>query len=1107
MSLKKTERLSLCATALAVALLLSHSAARAAAVEPPPDPGFENSVRAADVIAEVEILAGGPFRSVARAGKIFKGDLPKSQTFELEGYNSFNWDTAHQGFATGSRHILFLSRTGREDVFAPLTPAASRLSIQQEGVLLELGDPPFRVPVRKAAFEEGLALLLEANDSGKAPERAQGFLQKLWDDGDIESRYLTVAMAGALRDPRAGALLIAAGRDKVLKLRLSAISALGRVKSPETVRALRIFLKDEKPPVAREAARVLAENGDSASLPELLEWVRRHVIASGGGAPAKLSDAERAKAESVAFEILIMALDIGPLLDRARLSPPLFEIARSKHEKLATAALVVLGEIAQQQDIPLLFELADDPAFDWRQQATAVLQRVVLKRFKSAGEFREWWAKNGAAFGEDKRREQTEAFVKALASANDPDQRKFLLDMLRASPGEIALVSAAPFLLENDSLGGINSEDMLVWKTALTAPYLIERLGRDTASDRQYALLALARLCRSQPRLKASLWPLVRAGLAEPESGYRRIAESAAGHMAQPEALGALLDSLEYFGSHTSTEAGRAVFELSCRTLGLSSAEPPDEAKAALRRLRGWWRGAEKNGRSVSPLPPVTKSFGVDLDPAERAAKLEAMLLSADSRVAGAAFSFVFAERPAGDALWQRMSAMPRQRDKAHGVLAQIGGGSALKAGLVARLTSSDESALVRALCLPVLASLSDAPGKGEALAAWLRGPAQKATPGWRRLGVICLGMIDNDPASLACLREILIAALDARESDLLAMFSDKPGGDAFQMLRPCMIALCARTDSTPLLVEALQKTASSSAREMAARALSIRRHRPAIGQMLKVIEKSEYLEWRELSQIITPLLNGDDAAALRGMLDSKEKAVRNAGAWLLAARPEIGADEATARALISALSDDSEHVRYFAAQAAGKRRLQGAVKELRRLLSDPEDSVRAGAAQALGLIADKAGCEQVSELYEKEWRPDARWLRALAVGGTAEQFELLLKAANSSLYAEQHEAIAALGAAARPAGFEVLLKIFRNDESSMQTLAADALAERGDEAVNALKTDLAGADRVARARALHLLSRINTPASRSVLTAAANDKDETIRALAQFALGRLGKQ
>jgi HEAT repeat protein len=1079
--------------------------AMAGTVEPPPDPGFENSVRAADVIAEVEILAGGPFRAVGRATKVLKGKVPQSQVFELEGYNSFNWDTAHQGFSTGSQYLLFLSRTGRDDVFAPLTPAAPRLSIQQEGVLLELGDPPFRVPVRKAALEEGIVLLLEANETGKVPDRAQTFLQKLWDDGDIETRYLAVALGSALRDPRAASLLIAASKDKVLKLRLTAVGALGKIKSTETLRALRILLKDEKPSVAREAARMLAQNGDSASLPELLEWVRRYVIAQGKNTAAtKLSDAERIKAETVALEILIMALDVGALLDRASLTQPLFEIARSKHEKLAKAALIVVGEIAQAQEIPTLFELADDMTFDWQQQASAVLQRVVVKYFKNAAEFREWWNATRASFGEDTRRDLVESYAKKLATAEDNSERRPLLDLLRAAPGEIAVVSCAPFLLEEDNRSSITAEDMMVWRTALTLPFLIERLGREGSSERQYALQALVRLCQKHPRLNAPLWPIVRAGLAEADSSYRRMSELGAGIMAQPEAMTALLDSLEFYGGYSTSEAGKSVYELTCRTLGFSPAEPLPEEAAARRRLRGWWQDAEKNFKPISPNSPIVRNFGVDLDLTERAAKLETMLLSADSRTAGAAFTFAFAERPAADALWQKMSAMPRQRDKAHGLLAQIGGSAALQDAFVSRLNGAEESPLSRALSLVMLASLADAPGKSEPLIAWLKGPALKLPVGWRRLGIISLAMLDKDPRSLAYLGEILAPALESK-TDLVSILTDTPNAEA-QLLRSIMIALCARSDSTPLLIEVLKKTKSSSVRETAARALSIRRHRPAATHIFVALEKSEYLEWRDLSQIAMPLLKDEDAVVLRELSDAKDSVVRNAATWLLAARPDIGRDEIMNRALIKRLEDSSDYVRYYAAQALGKRRAVSAAKDLRKLITDSDETIRTVAAEAIALIGDINGCQLAAEQFEKEWRPDTRWLRALAIGGNNDQFNLLLKAANSTVYAEQRGAIEALGAATRPAGFDAALKVFRNDESPMQTVAAEALAERGDAAISGLKLDLASDDKAVRARAIYLLSRINTVASRSALTAATNDKEESLRALAHFALGRMGK-
>ena len=255
-------------TALLAIVVFFNTSAFAVSIESPPDPGFVNSVQAADVIVDAEILSGGPFRAVGLARKLIKGDAPK--IFEIEGYNSYNWDTVHQGLSSGNRYILFLSRTDRADVFATLTPAAPKLNVQQDSILLELGDPPFRVPVKYNALEEGIKLITEQATTGKTPESAESFIHGLWDDGEIESRYLAVALTGALRDRRLHPLLADASRDKLLKLRLTAIESLGEVASPETINTLCILLKDQKATVSREAARSLLSIRRADTLPELL---------------------------------------------------------------------------------------------------------------------------------------------------------------------------------------------------------------------------------------------------------------------------------------------------------------------------------------------------------------------------------------------------------------------------------------------------------------------------------------------------------------------------------------------------------------------------------------------------------------------------------------------------------------------------------------------------------------------------------------------------------------------------------------------------------------------------------------------------------------------
>jgi len=169
-------------------------ALQAATVPTPPDPGLTASLRAADVIAEVEIIAGGPFRSAAAIRRVYRGQPPR--VIELAGYNSLNWDATAAAFKTGSRWILFLSRTDRPDVYTTLTPSAPRLPIEGGKVLLSLGDPPFRLPVAAADLSRALELTAHAGKEGEGNDGADAFIRTLWARKEVESRYLATALAG-----------------------------------------------------------------------------------------------------------------------------------------------------------------------------------------------------------------------------------------------------------------------------------------------------------------------------------------------------------------------------------------------------------------------------------------------------------------------------------------------------------------------------------------------------------------------------------------------------------------------------------------------------------------------------------------------------------------------------------------------------------------------------------------------------------------------------------------------------------------------------------------------------------------------------------------------
>jgi len=1089
-------------------------AAYPATAEPPPDPGFEVSVQAADVIAEVEILAGGPFRAVAQAQKLIQGSAPK--VFELEGYNSYNWDVVHRGLQTGARMILFLSRTDRPDVFAPLTPAAPRLSIQPDGVLLALGDPPFRVPIKRSVMEEALGQLVEFNAGGLAPERAPVFVRGLWDGGDIEPRYLAVALAGALRDARLTDMLIEAAKDKLLKMRLTAAAALGQVGSAQALAALRVLLKDEKPTVAREAARVLAGRRDAESLAELLAWVRRYAE-SAGAEGGKNGGAGKDKTAAVAFEVLKLAADAGPLLAPEALAKPLLEVARCRNENLAREALHVFASLAQPAQIPALLELAEDRLADARFAAALELQRVTLAPFRDTDEFRAWWSQNGRNFGEDTRRSLIEAAAKALAKADETNERRAIADLIRMAPGEIALVSIAPLLLRSEN-SPFDAGDLAAWNSALAVPFLLERLGRESQVERRDALEGLVRLSVSHPRLGTALWPLARGMLACEEGGSRRVAQAACGSLGKVDGINALLDAMQYASGYESQEASRSLYALSARTLGFSIGEPLADQNTARQRLRGWWEGAKGPFRaSALCASTVLPRVWAEAEPAVRASRLENFVLADDSRRSAAAFAVAYAENGPAASLWKKLLAHGRQRNRAYGLLGLFGGDAALAPEIRKMLApqgTDSEPPLCRALALTALATLrgEDAAGtprngttpSGPALLAdWLRGPGAAEDLIWRRLGVICLGLADREPKSLAYLETVVTAGLAAQPTDLDIFNANTRVSDEYALLAPAVAALCARTDSTALLAKVVRES-SRRTRETAARALSLRRASSEAAAIAKGLEKTDRYDWLYLARTLEPLLRPADAPLLNALLDLANVGPRCAAAYLFAQRPEVGTDADTRGHLVTGLADDSSIVRYYCASALGKRRSVAAIKKLVELLRDSDSDVRCASAEALGNIGDAESCKAAADAADLLFRLDPRWLRAMAIAGADDQLKVLFKLCQSTAYADQRAGFENLAFSTDPLALQALLKTFRNDEAMFQTVAADSLVQRAGAALTALQDDLKSAEKSARARAAHLLGRIGTPASRAALGGLLKDEDAGIRALAEFALKRL---
>jgi len=763
-----------------------------------------------------------------------------------------------------------------------------------------------------------------------------------------------------------------------------------------------------------------------------------------------------------------------------------------------------------------VIELIQDRLFEHRERAFLMLRRLALKPVKDVDEFQTWWKSSGSKVSEDRRREVAETAAKDLARAESYDDRRRASDLLRNMPGGIGVVTCAPILANPKASNYFGEDDLAAWNTALAVPFLIERLGRDSTTTRKNALESLLIVCSKNPRIATLCWPLIRAQLAERDSGIRRIGETAVSAFAKSDGVDALLDGLVARGIYEPQECSKILYTLSGRTMGFSINEPQPDQLLARKHLRGWWDGARANFRAVSVSTPVNP-FAIlpgdvgklrvhqSLDDATRATKLEVQSIAEDSDISEAAFGQLMVERGPDDAFWKKLSAQNRSRDRARGLLGSAGS-SALVADLSKRIAgkTDSETPLTRALILLSLGASGESKGAGpKAVVAWLKNGDVPVFHPLKRLAVLSLGLANNEPESLAYLTGLVDAALKADAPDFDLLKPDEQDGP-FALLRSALTALCARSDSNAALLRLLNESSETRVREVAARALALRRDRSAMVGIVKSLEKADRYTWMDIMHTLEPLMTADDGAMLCEMLDSAKSTTRSGAAWVLTRRLELGNDPQTRAKLIMALTDDVNLVRYYSAEALGRRKARSALDGLVKLLDDSDDDVKAAAAQALGELGDKDACVLASKAAQLQYRIDMRWWKALAISGTTKWAAEILKLANSNMYAEQRAGLEALSVTDSEGARERLLKAFRSDDEQFQTVAGDLLLERGDAAMALIKDDVASKNKATRARAVHFLARLNSAAGKAALNEALKNEDDAgIKALIEWGIAR----
>lgn len=188
---------------------------------------------------------------------------------------------------------------------------------------------------------------------------------------------------------------------------------------------------------------------------------------------------------------------------------------------------------------------------------------------------------------------------------------------------------------------------------------------------------------------------------------------------------------------------------------------------------------------------------------------------------------------------------------------------------------------------------------------------------------------------------------------------------------------------------------------------------------------------------------------------------------------------------LLTALSDPDPSVRATAATALGNLEVPEALEPLtERALEDPRWEVRFAAVGALAKFGDAALGVIIRALGDEDYW--VRWQAVTALGqnGSERVIPLLVRQLREHRWRIREAAACALGKLRATEAVKPLLGLLRRDEEVMvQVAAAQALGEIGaPAAVGPLNRALNGESHRLRAAARQALERIGTPGAQAVL-------------------------
>jgi HEAT repeat protein len=247
-----------------------------------------------------------------------------------------------------------------------------------------------------------------------------------------------------------------------------------------------------------------------------------------------------------------------------------------------------------------------------------------------------------------------------------------------------------------------------------------------------------------------------------------------------------------------------------------------------------------------------------------------------------------------------------------------------------------------------------------------------------------------------------------------------------------------------------------------------------------------------------------EDAAALDALLEaarSPSAGTRSAAIRALGRRSQ--SDDRARACLLAALGDAEPWVRYYACQALGRLRAEGALVAIVPLLGDPAGQVRVAAIEAISHFRTPAASRALIQAVSGE---DADVRRAALVGlgflALPDVLPTLREAAASPDPATRLVAVSALAHTDSPESLPLITRAARDPDENVRTAALGCLAALGSKEATGALLDLLD-DASDRAQVSALLS-IPTPGRVPGIVAALESADDALAPLLTSALARL---